>query len=540
MSPGLKTTFDLLATTPNEACVELLVRALDSTDRSVQVAAVRAIMQRRNPAGQHEIIQRIHRADEQWKAVVDEHRGELSAPLRAALVDPDPQTCANGCQAILWCREYDLMPALVNALEDPGHPRAALAAQTLLRLSELLYEELASPRDYRQRRDPQLVRRNVTGCLEDSARRFSRHRRHEPVEALLRLADRDDVAVKQILLDPLHGSFLACTQVLTLSEHPGVIRLVLSFLDDPQAPAAALAALSSRVDRHFVELLLRRIAEGISPVVAQNLKRITSLAWLARGTTLLDELPAEAQARACTLFLASGLKHSAVFSVLTHLLTQGRDEARAASVRALASFEGPEADACIVQALDDPFPGVQVAVAAQLRGRGVHDATARLLELLDSDFPEVRQAAREQLPEYRFHAFLHAFDGLGEAQRQSAGRLVRKVDLEAIAQLREELRAGSRKRRLRAIDMAEALEVLSDLEDELLDLLTDEHDAVRAEAARALGRIGTDVAIAALHEAERDSNASVRDAAGASLHQLASHGGRITADLTQNTAREHR
>src|SRR5262249_28976257 len=158
---------------------------------------------------------------------------------------------ANGCQAILWFREYDLIPALINAFEDEANPHASLAAETLLSLSELLYEELAGPRDLHPRRDPQLVRRNVTGSLEQSVLRYGRHRRVEPIEAYLMLAGRDNAALKMILLDPLHSSYLALIDSLTHSPRSGVMRLLLSFLEDPQAPSAALTALAHRTDRKF-------------------------------------------------------------------------------------------------------------------------------------------------------------------------------------------------------------------------------------------------------------------------------------------------
>ena len=64
------------------------------------------------------------------------------------------------------------MPALINAAEDESNPNRDLVADTLLQLAELLYDELAAPRDYRNRRDPQLVRQHVLGSLEQSVRRY--------------------------------------------------------------------------------------------------------------------------------------------------------------------------------------------------------------------------------------------------------------------------------------------------------------------------------------------------------------------------------
>ena len=50
------------------------------------------------------------------------------------------------------------------------------------------------------------------------------------------LASRDNVVLKQILQNPHHAAFLAVIDVLTKSQRGGVIRLLLSFLDDPHVP----------------------------------------------------------------------------------------------------------------------------------------------------------------------------------------------------------------------------------------------------------------------------------------------------------------
>lgn len=77
-------------------------------------------------------------------------------PCGDAVLGTDHQMCVNACQAILWFHEYDLVPALIAAAEDDGHHNADLAAQTLLGVANLLYDELSTPGDYSRRRDPQI------------------------------------------------------------------------------------------------------------------------------------------------------------------------------------------------------------------------------------------------------------------------------------------------------------------------------------------------------------------------------------------------
>src|SRR3569623_1052650 len=57
------------------------------------------------------------------------------------------------------------------------------------RLQQHLADEIAAPRDYRIRRDPQLQRNHLMGALEKAATQFPIHGRRELLEAVLLLAN---------------------------------------------------------------------------------------------------------------------------------------------------------------------------------------------------------------------------------------------------------------------------------------------------------------------------------------------------------------
>ena len=254
VTKGLPATFRLLTKTKNEAAVALLIPALDSPNVTIQDEALQALLDRHSVAGQREIVRRLHEVNPRWEAIIDERHGRMTAALRDAVLATDLQLCQNGCRAALWFHEYDLMPALINAAEDESNPNRQLVAETLLKLAELLYDELASPRDYRNRRDPQLVRQHVLASLEQSVLRFSKHRIDEVIEAFLLLVHRDNTTLRQILADPLDPSYRPIVEVLSHSPRGGIIRLVLSFLDDSHAPSAAITILARRGDERFVEM----------------------------------------------------------------------------------------------------------------------------------------------------------------------------------------------------------------------------------------------------------------------------------------------
>ena len=513
MSEGLATTLRLLEKTDNEAALAVLRPALDAPNPVIREGALRAILRRRNPTGVPEILRRLDRLSDHDQAILRENPGRMTSALRDAVLGNDLELCRTACRAAVMFQEYDLIPTLINAMEDAAKPNAAPAAETLMHLAHALYDELAAPRDYRNRRDPQLVRRNVLSSLELSLKRYARHERREAVEAFVLLVNRDNVVLKSILQNPHNSAFLVVNDVLSKGEHGGVLRLLLSFLDDPHAPSAGLSVVANRSDLRFLRFLLRKIGREPSALVGQNLKRIESVPWLRNGERLLDELDDIGQHGAVRLAIGCALPRAQAFAVIEYLLLHGKPGGRREAARALADFTGADANALALTALDDSDPQVQANVLGQLRRRGIPGVLARVVEKIDSRHAMVRKAARESLAEFSFARFLGAFDMLDEEVRQSTGLLVRKIDPQTPQLLRQELESPVRSRRLRGLAVARATELVGQFEDLVIELLNDEDHMVRAEAVTALGALTSEASLAALDAACDDRSPVVQEAA---------------------------
>jgi len=521
VSNGLATTFEVLSKTDNEAALGVLIPALDSPHATIQESALAALLLRRSATGQREILRRLHTLSERWKIIIRRHPGRLTHTLRDALLDPDQQICRNGCLAAVWFHEYDLIATLLSALEDRTRPNADLAAATLLELVGQLYSELCDGGDHAQRRDPQLVRRHAISSLEASLNRFGLHKRREVIEALLLLVNHDNVTLKKILENPHHAGFLVMVDVLSRSQHGGVMRLLLSFLDDPHAPSAVLSVVANRSDAKFVRYFLRKIGREPAAVVGQNLKRIESVSWLRMGGLLLEQLDDAAQHGAVRLAMSTGIPRSQAFAVIEYLLLRGKPAGRREAAQALAEFHGAEANALALTALDDPDPQVQANILAHLRRRGIPGVLPRLLELVDSRHAVVRKAARDSLVEFTFKRFLGTFDTLNDEARHRTGALVKKIDPQTIPLLREELQSAVRTRRLRGLAIARAIDAAEPLEPIIIQLLHDEDHLVRAEAVAALAICSTQSSRQALQTALGDRSPTVQEAARKSLHEQA-------------------
>jgi HEAT repeat protein len=519
VSTGFPATIRLLSETKNEAAVPALVAGLDSPRQEIREACLAAVLSRRSPAAHREVLRRLHALDERGQGLVRLQQGRMTRALRDAILDDDPQLCANGCMAAVWFPEYDLIPTLITALEDQSNPNAPIAGKTLIELAEQLYAELAAPRSNDRHRSPQIIRHRVVGDLELSAARYGSHRRRQIIEALALLVKRDNATMRRVLLDPRHSAFTVLIDVLAHSTAGGVMRLLLTFLDDPHAPMAVLNCAANRSDLKFVRHFLRKIGREPSAAVKQNLKRIRSVGWIRDGLGLLDELDDLEQHAVVELVMHSGMPRGDAFFAVEHLLVNGQPAGRRAAAEALATFQGAEANRLTLTALEDSDHQVQASAVRQLRQRGIPGILPRLVEMVESPHSAVRHAVRESLVEFSFPRFLAAFDMLDDEVRKSTGMLVKKLDPQTIPLLKAEMESQVRTRRLRAVAMARAADAVDQLEEAIAALLKDEDYLVRVKAALALGECDSLGSLDALQAAEQDTSVSVREAARTSLHR---------------------
>ncbi|MBN1851777.1 MAG: HEAT repeat domain-containing protein [Pirellulales bacterium] len=521
MASGLQRTLDLLATTRNEAAVDALVMHLESDHSKIRNGVFETLLRRRSPAGHREVLRRLHDLPSDWRPIVQRYCGRMSMALRDAVVGSDPDLFQNACHAILWFHEYDLMPALVIASEGSGNPNAGSAAATVLRLAEQLYEQVSGNRNYHDRRDLQRIRNELIVCLEGSLARYPCHKRLELVEAYLVLVGRENQVLNDILHAP-HDPRHACVmESLASSPLAGIMRLLLSFLDNPRAPGPVIRTLSQRRDIRFLVDLFHHIQQGLSSVAQRHLKRIDHVSWFGADRIDLEKLDETAQQGLVRLVTVIGIPRSAKFDLLAHVLAHGSPMARRDACEALADYSGQQAGHLILAALDDPAPEVQAQAALQVRQRGLPGTMNRLIALLKSPHDMVRRAVRSALDEFTFDRFLSSFELLDERIRQSTAELVRQVDPDSASRIMKELEAPTITARIRAIEMAVTLALVPEVTDALCALLeNDEDHFVRSAAASALAEYDSPRTRAALQSAMADHSRSVREAAHSGLLQL--------------------
>ncbi len=122
LKEGIEKTFRLLAETPNETADQLLLAALAATYPDVRDAALHAVLGRHTPACHRWLIEHWHQFSPDWHKQLSERQELLSQAVRDAVLNPDPQICANGCQALLAFRNYDQLSILLSVAEHSENP----------------------------------------------------------------------------------------------------------------------------------------------------------------------------------------------------------------------------------------------------------------------------------------------------------------------------------------------------------------------------------------------------------------------------------
>jgi len=521
LTTGLATTFEVLTASRNDATNLALLAALESSAPTVYDGTLQSLIARRNKAGHLAVLQRWHKLTALQREFLQEGRGRMSGAIRDAVLTDDDQLFANACELVEQFNEFDLVPTLVTLAENQKSKHAQLATELVLRLVDRLSEILHGPRDYQDRRDPESLRRLVLKSLESSVERFRTHNRPELIEAFVILGGPSSGVLRAILDDPHHPCYLIVISTLANSQSTGVIQFLLKSLQSEFASLNILNVISKRSDPQFVSQLLDYSSQEMSAKAVKNLGRIRSFSWLKHGQDGYTGFDEQDQARCIKLVSMSGVKPDDFMDLLEDILKHGPPAGRLAACDALASLPGDRGNHLVLDAVNDADPQVQAVATGQLRDRHVPGAMAILLKQIDSDHEAVRQATRESLSEFSFANFLTGFEGLQDSARRSTGALVQKVDLKTVASLTIEIEAQSRKRRMRAIEMADVMRLVPQVVEPILLLLEDTDHLVRAAAADALQFCHTGEVREALQQATADRSAAVQNAAKASLAVLA-------------------
>ena len=133
-----------------------------------------------------------------------------------------------------------------------------------------------------------------------------------------------------------------------------------------------------------------------------------------------------------------------------------------------------------------------------------------LLQLMTNAPESVRRVISRTIGQQGFEQFWNRFDQLDKPTRKQAGKAMLKLLPDAISQLKRRLSAGAPEQKIKAMQIAQELEIAEHLREQLIALCSDGNPRIRSKAVALAGEISAVPAETIVERIVSDPDARVR------------------------------
>jgi hypothetical protein len=504
---GLNLTYEALAKTRNEAAVDVLLAALSDESDDTRRRALTAIISRSEPKSAQQVLAhwdllqaddlRVLRPKKKWLApavesMLKEGGDDVSVAIEAAT--------ALGITTV--------MDHLVSLAESSGSRQLRQTATDAV-------IDLVQPlgHDARLDRGQPTVRGPVLARLADSVRRFSMHKNEQLVDALLLVVTWGDADFRQLIGEKSDQFELICKR-LRHSHYPGINDLVAGFLRRRRIPEPISAIIRQREQVEFRDALLRTIGSDPSATIVRNLGDIGVPVSCRGGESLVQEVPPEYRAAVAHLYTAADTDELRKLNIVTDTVLRGGPGCESAASSCFARCEVPSIEIWMRAAVTIA-DGNEAGIARDENSR----LLTRLIDLLDHSDPALVRSVRRILQPLHAEEMLYRFDSLRPRTRRKLGRVVMRVDPDALDRIRDALRHPVLKNRLAAIATADAFAAVDLLSDSFRHISREDHQEARIRAAKVMSNAESEDTLTMLREMVQLPESPVRDAAVEALQK---------------------
>lgn len=510
MPAAVVATLETLANSRNLAAIPVLEAGLDCPQESIRLGAIRALCRHDSADAKRALLSRLHCFTEEGQQIFCQDVRKMVDVLVEACESDDRQVFENACRAALWLLEVDVAAALASQLTPDS--RGALAAETLWGLAELAGAVAAGKLEDPRRRSSDRLTAKVSSAVETAMQSVREHGHAVVLHAYLRFARRDSRTLLGVLRDPTHPCFELVDMALRDDEDEICTTLAASFIGASQPPKSVVEVISSRVDPLFLAAVAAR-AGNLPPSELKAVKQLPPPAWLEKAHELLASLSSGAQAGLVKLAASLIASDDEAQPLLTAAMAGGELETQRVALDLLGKLTAPWADDLIYEALAAETPSIRAAAAALLRDRPAPNNLARLVSMLEDGDAEVEAVARDALRELNAKQFLASYESIDDAARVQAGRLIAKVDSQAVPIVAETIRSRASAQRLRGIHAAAAMGLVDKVWEDLQTAYKDQEPGIRAAVVEATVDAKLEAVEELLAAAEHDESPLVREAA---------------------------
>jgi len=357
------------------------------------------------------------------------------------------------------------------------------------------------------------------------------------IDAVLLLGRPDDEEVKNVCSK--YGA--DCTEMVTAT-----LRTMKSLpLFDTVCEALKLLAplpvftqvLGEREDPEFVLALLQWWPRRVTTYIETNIKRARTIPWLETRHPTLTQIPATLHDSLVSLLNCTELDRDDKNEIKKWIVRHSSGSGRAAATDVLNWLPRKEVQHILYEALLDPDTEVEAWATQQLRSQKVPDTFEHLLERLDSDRPQVRDAAREELASFNIERVFDLFESLPPSTCRQCGQLLQKINPHVLNDFREELSHAFHWRRVRATRAVGELGLVDELLPSLAALLEEPAWSIRRTVIEALAHSDSESALTIIRSMAGDEQRQVQEAVEAAVRTIENRQSpRISTDATQTTA----
>lgn len=517
--------FDILARHKSDEAADVLVQALECDDEAARKMAAATVVQR---PGQKNILDIIRKVD----SLTDDACNEFSqsperfrVALKQAISKSDDDTRKAAITFIRRTGNFEQFAMLLDQLGSADETRCESFETAAVDLAAQLTERLRSnDESIFPGLDGATLLRHRSAVLDELDARTKLFDDLPKPEAVLRLiliiGGPDDDAVRNVFTKRGEPCRDVAAKLLTEDLHPALLNLLSDFLAHHAPPPAVIDVLRTRADFEFVLHFLQQLPKQPSEYLAFNLARLNDLSWLQDSMDLVKRLPNSVHDR-----LVGAINHLPVdettrTKVKAWVVRQSSGAGREAASDVLDLLPADEASQILHEALEDTDPEVEAWATHHLRAQKLPDTFEELLKRLDKNLDIVRDAARDELFSFDLNYLMKIVGDLSPGQSLLCGHTLLKINPNAPDELAREIEHPFRRRRIRAIEAAEALGFMKQVSSGLLDKLEDPEASVRCAVIEAFGRNPSPDAIRIIRRMTGDPHRHVRSAAEGVISRL--------------------
>ncbi|MDR1268675.1 MAG: HEAT repeat domain-containing protein [Planctomycetaceae bacterium] len=418
---------------------------------------------------------------------------------------------------ILEQKLFETLPAILANLEGTNEKRAQESRAMVLQLAELFYADLLNASEL-ERRNFDKRREWFIEQLDAPVKRYAVHGIDEILQSLLIVTKKDFATMATLANDHRSVAGKRVSELLLHGQHGSYIRLLLSYLSDPDSPAVIDEILATRSDSFFVRQMLEFVGVNPAEEFQDALKRFRSFAWLVPKNPDLPELVQGLEPCAVQLLQASSFPKYQMVALYRFFFERHSVESRRAAAVAVRRLVGDDVNAMLLHFVNDSDAETAAMIFRILKSREVKELSAQFEQLINRRELEIRKAIYETTPELHIETFTSRINQMTAESAKTMGRYVYCIDPNTLTVLRDDLFSPIPVRRLSACLAVLATGLCSQFMKRLIELAeTDDDVNVRCAALSALSTILTKEAVETIKHLVDNKSMIIRDAATVAL-----------------------